>query len=328
LEFTRYESMTNHTEEEYIEKILDHGLSSGVWKVTEKVHGANFSFYVNSNSIKIAKRSGFTTGNFFNSQIIVDRHENDINNIYKKLVEQGLKANTDVIIFGEVFGGIYGDMIVEPGIEAVQNGIEYTNDICFYLFDIKIGGVYQSDAEIDDLISGTNLFKAPTLFKGTFEECIKYNNKFDSLIPEFLGLKKMSDNICEGIIVEPIVPIYFESGKRVKIKSKNDKWSEVEDKKPTEDKTLDENTQNELSEFIRYITENRLRNVLSKEEEIDFLKISTLLFKDGMEDYFKDRKSDFLLLDGKERGKIMNIVKKKCSSIIRNNIKKIEEHSF
>jgi len=44
-----------------------------------------------------------------------------------------------------------------------------------------------------------------TIFRGTFEECLKYSNSFPSQIFVWMGLSKLEDNIFEGVVIKPVV---------------------------------------------------------------------------------------------------------------------------
>jgi len=44
-----------------------------------------------------------------------------------------------------------------------------------------------------------------TIFRGTFEECLKYSNSFSSQVFVWMGLSKLEDNIFEGVVIKPVV---------------------------------------------------------------------------------------------------------------------------
>ena len=58
MKFTKYSSIENHYRTEFIERIRMEGMDGGKWIATEKIHGANFSIWVNASRTRIAKRTG------------------------------------------------------------------------------------------------------------------------------------------------------------------------------------------------------------------------------------------------------------------------------
>ena len=74
MEFKKYEEMQGVWREKEMEYLRESGLTnpSVKWNVTEKVHGANFSFLISENEIKYAKRSKIIKEyeSFFNFQIL------------------------------------------------------------------------------------------------------------------------------------------------------------------------------------------------------------------------------------------------------------------
>ena len=79
---------------------------------------------------------------------------------------------------------------------------------------------------MNELFEAESFFYAKTLFRGTLAECLKHPNGFQSKIAEWLGLPAIEDNICEGIVIRPVTPMYLRNGSRVLIKSKNERFAE------------------------------------------------------------------------------------------------------
>ena len=106
---------------------------------------------------------------------------------------------------------------------AIQKGVFYTPNHDFYAFDILIHNEledkYLAVDEVNSLFEKVGFFYAKTLFKGTLNECLNYPNDFQSKISGWLGLPQIEDNICEGVVIRPTVPMFFRNGKRVIIKS-------------------------------------------------------------------------------------------------------------
>lgn len=126
----------------------------------------------------------------------------------------------------------------------------------------------------------------------TYKSDINYvicPNKFCDLF-----FKKENQLICEGNVIKPIEPAYFWSGSRVILKNKNEKFSEISKSKSNKVKKEKQEVKlsdeaNKLFEIANtYITENRLRNVLSKME-----KITDRHFGVVVGNFIKDTMTDF-----------------------------------
>lgn len=61
----------------------------------------------------------------------------------------------------------------------------------------------------------------------------------------------IADNICEGIVIRPVVPQYLRTGSRALIKSKNEKFAEKKSMK-RRNKQLEQNIEysKELKELL------------------------------------------------------------------------------
>ena len=112
-----------------------------------------------------------------------------------------------------------------------QKGVWYHPDIRFYAFDVYIKtenceGFLNYSVAVD-FFEKIGLFHAKILQIGTFDECIKHSDEFQTTIPEDLGLPPIENNICEGIVIKPIKSIYTEDEDRIILKSKNARFKEV-----------------------------------------------------------------------------------------------------
>lgn len=130
----KYEKIENN-----IENFIPKGIiNSDICVITEKIHGANFSFTTDGKSIKYGKRQSYLsiTSKFYDFQNIIESHKNKIINIFNtiKLLNNDVKI---VRIYGELFGGYYPHKnIINNNIKRVQKGVWYSPDINFYAFDI------------------------------------------------------------------------------------------------------------------------------------------------------------------------------------------------
>ena len=200
------------------------------WCVMEKVHGANFGIYLNQDSMLFAKRSKFLIDgeNFFQCNRMIEREAFKCQQIWDDYVSMTQNPLEYMIVYGELFGGYYphDDVTNFSQIRKIQKGVWYHPDINFYAFDIyiKVEGQDGAFLNYDDaikLFTKNKLFHARILAKGTFNECEKYSNEFQTKIPDWLGLPRLEDNICEGIVLKPIIARYDEDGERIIFKSKN-----------------------------------------------------------------------------------------------------------
>ena len=325
------------------------------WCVTEKVHGSNLAMYMDQDEFRIAKRNSFIKDgeNFFQYLRMKESNGYKIRNLWNQLVSKGYDVD-ELIVYGELFGGTYPHPDVErlSNVTKIQKGVFYHPDINFYCFDILLNGEFLSMDIVCELCEEVDIFYAKIIFAGTFDECLEYSYEFQTYIPEWLGLPlfdpsekhevirmvidKMSledglqmiekkivyyGNICEGIVIKPVVSLYYDDGSRVILKSKNDVFKVVsrEGKEKREQKELSEFAMNTLELISVYINENRLRSVLSKEGTFtkkDFKKIFDLFRKDVYEDFNMnhDNLRDMLKSDKKEVDKVVGRL---CTEIWR-----------
>ena len=119
------------------EKAL-HELEKVKWAVTEKVHGANFSFVYENHSLGFAKRKDFLkwTDDFFGFQTVAMALENKIMELFE-LLSLDVKAER-YILYGELFGGKYPHPEVQPDeqVQAIQTGVYYCPSVSFCAFDL------------------------------------------------------------------------------------------------------------------------------------------------------------------------------------------------
>ena len=108
-----------------------------------------------------------------------------------------------------------------------------------------------------------------------------------------MGLPEIADNICEGVVIRPIITPHFNHGVRVILKKKNEAWAEGKQfrKSIKKEEKLPEKIVKLREAILTYVTENRLNNVLSKVGQVtikDFGKVMGMFSKDIVEDFSKD----------------------------------------
>lgn len=274
MEFKKFSSLENTYRQNLIDKVQYEGKDGGVWVVTEKIHGANFSFWCDGTEVKVASRTQFVDGTFYNCQAVINRYSENILNWC-----QGFGVKT-FIVYGELFGG------------NIQKEVQY-GEKDFAAFDVVIDGAVQDKQTAWRIAKECGLNFVPVLFTGSFKECLEMSNTFKStLTPE--GYE--GENISEGLVIEPVEPAWFANGSRVYFKNKTESFSE-KNRQPKEKQVfeLSEEQSVLMNELLNYNTEQRVSNVISKIGQIttkDFGKILGLTVQDILEDFTKDTERD------------------------------------
>lgn len=273
MEFHKFNSLENTYRQNLIDKVQYEGKDVGEWIVTEKIHGANFSFWCDGEEVKVASRSQFVDGTFYNCQAVINRYSDKVLRLTKGLAAEG----QTLVIYGELFGG------------NIQKEVQY-GEKDFRAFDVVLDGVPQQKTKnLINCLTESGIPFTPVLFTGSFKECLEMNNTFQStLTPE--GYE--GDNISEGLVIEPVEPSWFNNGSRVYFKNKTESFSE-KNRQPKEKQVFDlsETESDLLNELLTYNTEQRVSNVISKIGQVtnkDFGRILGLTVQDILEDFTKD----------------------------------------
>lgn len=332
--FKKYTSIENSYDEEFMNKVKAEMPKDLTYVVQEKVHGANVSFICDGNQIEFAKRTAIleNVDNFFQHQEILEKYQNRVFCVFNALKEKYPDLQC-ISIFGELFGGMYPhpDVEKQTNLSLIQKGIYYTPGHGFYGFDIYLTFEqdkpnYLSVEETNSIFKQFGFFFAKTLFEGTLEECLQHSNRFESTIATDLGLPRISDNICEGVVIRPIIPMYLRNGNRVLIKNKNPKFAEIRKGRKNQHKEIRQNISNELKGALSlamcYITENRLNNVISHIGEVnlskDFGKVLGLYCKDILTDFTKDHNDLYLALRKEDQKQLNKEILKFATKVVDN----------
>ncbi len=324
MEFKAFNSIENTYRTAYLKELQHQHLCDGTFVVQEKVHGANFSFWLTDNTLRTAKRTSFIDDpkEFFPCDSVVRDLEPKIRALAAHF------PNQEVVVFGELFGGMYNHDAVTPikNLSPVQRGIYYAPDLHFYAFDIRIDGEYLAVSESNRLFEEAGIFYARTLFSGTLAECLAYPNDFQSHIPEWLGLPLIEMNQCEGTVIRPNEPRRQPNGSRVILKNKNETWRERNQVKPLIDAltTLSPEAETLTQELLALVTENRLANVLSKMGPVtpkDFGRLMGLLGRDVMDEFDKDHAATFADLQKFEQKHAKKQLNAALTTLVKNRLK-------
>ena len=288
-EFTKFPSLENTYRQKEIDKIVMMEIKDK-WVVTEKVHGANFSFWVYKNvetkeiDIKCAKRSGWIEEDekFFNYKSVLEK--------YRPMLE---KLRGDVldnfVIYGELFGG------------NIQSGMCYSLEQDFVAFDMRwINEDGRLGWTLDKLTMLTlkddyNLPVTPLIgVYDTFKEALAVEESFTSKLirQDFDGEEVHKET--EGVVIEPNNAVYEPNGSRVYLKKKTKRFLEKGGKPNIKHKVpvlLQESVQLKLDEALLFLNNNRFDSVVSKIGEVsikDVGKVMGLLTQDIVVDMEKD----------------------------------------
>jgi len=341
--FTKFSAIENTYREKTINLIIEAGLESNEWFVSEKVHGANFSIWVDSEgNIKFAKKSGFISGNenFYNHTNVIS----ELDDIGKQVLSEAVSYIGEDIhslaIYGEYAGGTYPHEDVDKvgTAKKVQKGVYYHPGNIFYGFDIKVNGLYLNPDVTNYIFSEIEspiFCYAKDLYAGDLKGCLEYPNDKPSLIHEEFNLPAIEDNIMEGVVIKPAITSFLGNGNRVILKNKNAKFAERERgiKTPKAPIRLSESADTLLQAIRVYITENRLRNIISHEgtfTQKDFGKLQGLFIKDTLKDALKEDTVTNISesLEKNERRIVNRIIGREAAVLIRTNWLNIIDGGF
>ena len=271
MEFKKYNSIENTYQQRFIEKAFYSLDWYDDFIVQEKIHWANFAFYVGKNWIQCAKRTSKLKDDesFFDYKSVLKDNEN-------RLLSLQVDIWKDIIVFWELFW------------KWVQKWIEYSDKKQFYAFDIIVDWEYLSTDECNRLFDKYWFLYAYTLFRWTLEECMWYDIKHNSIIQQEIWDCSFVDwaNIMEWIVIRPNISKFINWWQRIIFKKKNELFSE---KTPPEKIHFDTS---EFEKYEQYINKNRLNSLISKEWEIkdkkDCSKYAWMLVWDIEQDIKKE----------------------------------------
>ena len=333
--FKKYNSIENTFDKDFMDRISTEIDAKQEFVVQEKVHGSNVCFVTDGCDVCFGKRTGFVEADekFYDYQELLERYTPKVISLFS-IVKDTISDIKTLMVFGEMFGGKYPHPNVKnsPQTMVIQKGVHYCPYHEFYAFDLYITthetGRFLSLDDTNAFFEQAQFFYAKTLFKGTLTECINYPDDSPSQIAAWLGLPPIEDNICEGVVIRPVVPLYLRNGARVLLKSKNARFAEKKAVKKRTPKLFIEPSYSEalnelLAEIEQYVTENRLHNVVSKIGHVsvpkDTGKLIGLFSKDILDDFLKEYSSEYALIEKSEQ----KIVNKHINSLATNLIKNV-----
>jgi len=259
-----------------------------------------------------------------------------------KIVHQNLDY---IVIYGELFGGFFpeddleiAERIDRDGVcqvsmdeRAVQEGVYYSQDLNFIVFDVgcvmKDGDfVFLPFAEMQAALKMTKFLVIEAL--AVVEQFpVDFNVHFSSKLATKLNHRNVGNNLAEGVVVRPFDEIVLEPSKtnqaptRCLVKMKNSKFSEELENMPSGNSDSLEKLKNGYKFcFAKLINHNRLRAVLSKDRGIisedNKEDVSRALSEDAWEDFFAKFAST-IHIDSWEEAQIY--VFKECQKLVERH---------
>jgi len=322
--FQKYPSIVNTYMEKSIEIIKEMGKFNDEWVATVKVHGGNFSMQTDGDQVLAASKNGFLSQSFYGHGPVFDKYKDSVIEVYNKL--QSLQ-NTKIVnlsIFGELFGGYYQhpDVPRNPKATKTQKGISYTPDNDFYMFAICVDGKWLDFDVVMGLTMYIGCHFAYEMCRGGLQDCLDFSNEFQDPIHLRYGLPTIDDNVAEGLVIQPVKPFRFPNRKMCILKSKNIKWEEKarEPKRLRVQKETPQVVIDVVDEMSKYVTENRLMNVLSHHGLLykdDFGKILGMMSKDVYNDFYDENKESFDRLEKVDQRLAKKMAQKLCVELFK-----------
>lgn len=315
--FRKYKSIENHYQEKLINDTLHYYPIYHMcnYIATEKIDGANFQFMFKNVdgyiSVEYGKRTSLLSNDdtFYDYQSVVNR--NEYNELCDAICEYMYSKDIQsIIIYGELFG---------PGI---QGRIYYGDKKSILFYDMVVNGKYLTPEEFYSLMGELDANDLVVPIVATFK------NIDEALLYEVEGKLSLissegkDNNFWEGVVIKPTDVIATNSNGeqqlfyiKKKVKGFSDKVSK--NKTPKEVSGALQEAQNE---FELYLTDNRLKDVLGKHGMIESTaqigEYIKYMLDDAKEDYFKDNKESFMLLDDKDKNKVFSIAGKIVSKML------------
>lgn len=194
--FKRYEQTKKLIEGEFRNSTVEF-LKNTTWEFTEKIDGTNIRIIWDGHKVSYAGRTDKAQIPAELMNRLVELFGGEVN---EQIFEQNF-GEREVMLVGEGYGA---------KIQGV--GGLYRKDQDFILFDVMIGGNYQSRDTVNDIAKMFNLEVVPIVLQGTVQEGIDF---VKSNPQSTIGQAKM-----EGVVGRPKVELQDRCGNRVIVKIK------------------------------------------------------------------------------------------------------------
>lgn len=203
---------------------------------------------------------------------------------------QEVFPDTDVVIFGEAYGG-------------KQQGMSHTygKDLKFIGFDVKVGEVWLNVPNAEDVCRQFNIeFVFYQKIDVTLENLTFVRDAPSVQAHRNLGL---TDKKREGVVLRPLIEMRLNNGERVICKYKPDEFGETKTKRevsPEQLKILSD--AKEIAE--EWVTNMRLEHVLQKFPVDVNMESMGDIIKAMLEDVYREAKGE--IVESKEVGKAIS----------------------
>lgn len=319
--FRKYESLAQTSAKTLLwhqdhPEVIGHTL----FNVIEKIHGCNYQFHRDVwGTLKCGKRTQFlhTDSKFYGHNLISAEHGDN----FLKTCDAIYGKNHEVTLYGEMFGG--GANNTRP----VQREVWYSNNFEFAAFDLYVDGKLQSYSDMKYFCEIAKIPTCPVIAENlTFQEAIKVNNTFNSKWSE--ESEALEDNICEGVVLQPTEPTFYENGDRIIFKNKNSIFLEKHTGKKPGKGSTDRMTPEQLEVYTQlgqYVTVQRFEAVVSKidEDKVNFQNFK-LVLDAYIDDIFDEIKREGVTLDADIVQALRKPLHNRAAMLIRKQLTELQ----
>lgn len=318
--------------------------------VQEKIHGSNIVIYGeykdNIWNFKLGSRRRWITSEdkFNNFQQVFEENKENITNMFTYLLEKNNITKGQIIIYGEIFGGKYGQES-SPNSIKTQTEPNYGPNNDFAFFDIFINHQEANlleepiinnkipILEAIEIFEKFNLKVAPVIFNGKLTEFLADFdvNKFQSVVSSvFYNLPYIHSNKgTEGVTIRSVNPQSNEE--KIVLKYKQT-WA-VENRRVINPRPTIINQNSEVERLcLNMMNNNRIQSYASK-NTIDDLTNPRLIgshIKEIVNDTMKDIRDEFQSdkFPDLNLKKLSGLLSKKGFRLFKNYLKTLENASL
>lgn len=304
-------------------------INSEPWVLVEKIHGSNSAFVYQCQdgvpTYQLARRNGLVPEkemkSFFNIESAYQPFVKSLQELCETACyELGLDhRHHQVVVYSELYGG------------NIQKGMRYHDIESILVFDIRVGNTFLSYEKVSSLCDTHKIPVVPLIQQGTLDELISgFQGKlegFNSLVPQKIHQKDVSDAPAEGVILRPLrlEDTYDPHAKHSTVIRY--KWKKLEHCERPQKKVVKEGEMTHLQglqeKAAGYINRQRFETYLSKVGAEFLLDKSNMgenisaLVKDTLTDIQEEDEFAPLLEDKKLFAQLRKMISKTSSGLIQ-----------
>jgi len=202
---------------------------------------------------------------------------------------QEIFPNSDVVIYGEAYGG-----------KLMGMSKTYGTSLKFIGFEVKIDDVWLNVPNAEDVCKKFNIEFVDYVKISADMESIDAERNKPSTQAKRNGIK--GDKLREGIVLRPLVELTLNNGERIVAKHKNKEFMETATYREVNPEQL---LVLEKAEEIanEWVTEQRMNHILSKLPENLNISNTLMVIKAMTEDIIKESKNE--IIESKEAFKVI-----------------------